>query len=43
MGFVTIGLAGAVIAALSFVALTAFRRWKWQGLTQRLMDQLEFK
>lgn len=41
MGLVKIGLTGVVIAALAFVALTAFGRWKWQGLTQGLVDQLE--
>lgn len=41
MGFLKTGLVGAVTLALAFVALSAFGRWKWQGLTQGLVGRLE--
>ena len=41
MGFVKIALAVVVIAGLAFAALTAFGQWKWQGLTQALVDRLD--
>jgi hypothetical protein len=41
MEFMKAGLAGLVIAALALVVLTAYGRWKWQALTQSLVEQLE--
>jgi hypothetical protein len=41
VGFVKIGLTVVVIVALTLAALNAFGQWKWQGLTQGLLDRLE--
>lgn len=41
MAFMKAGLAGLVIAALALVVLTAYGRWKWQALTQGLVERLE--
>ena len=41
MGFMKTGLAIVVIMALALVAITALGRWRWQGLTQGLVDRVE--
>lgn len=41
MGFLKIALAGVLVLALAFAALTAFGAWRWNGRTLALMDRLE--
>ena len=41
MGFVKIAIVTIALAGLAFAALTVWGHWKWQGLTQGLIDQLE--
>jgi hypothetical protein len=41
MAFMKASLAGLVIVAFALVVLAAYGRWKWQGLTQGLLEQLE--
>lgn len=41
MAFVKVALTVVAVAGLAFAALAAFGHWKWQGLTQTLIDQLD--